>query len=291
MTTATAVTPTLPATPPELPSALPAVSLLQLMWLASPALPVGGFSYSEVLEAAVDSGHVTNEAQASQWLTDQLHLSQARSDLSVVAQAVTAWRAGDLPRITELNTWVLTTRETSELRQQTQQTGRSLLEWLRQLPAATTDAPEHAPAASSATAAIASTQTAPQGISDHAPQADDGAAQAAATLLAHLAFARDLPPTWPVAFALAAAQTAAPVRECVLACAFGWAENMAQAAIKAVPLGQTGGQRILARLLQAIPAAVDSAIALPDHQRQAFNPMLAILSAQHETQYSRLFRS
>ena len=271
MTTAipAANAPALPATPSELSSALPAVSLLQLMWLASPALPVGGFSYSEVLEAAVDSGHVTNEAQASQWLTDQLHLSQARSDLSVVAQAVAAWRAGDLPRITELNTWVLTTRETSELRQQTQQTGRSLLEWLRQLPAATPDEPEHAPAT---------------------VVADDGATQAAA-LLAHLAFARDLPPTWPVAFALAAAQTAAPVRECVLACAFGWAENMAQAAIKAVPLGQTGGQRILARLLQAIPAAVDSAIALPDHQRQAFNPMLAILSAQHETQYSRLFRS
>ena len=262
MTTAipAAVTPALPATPSELSSALPAVSLLQLMWLASPALPVGGFSYSEVLEAAVDSGYVTNEAQASQWLTDQLHLSQARSDLSVVAQAVTAWRAGDLPRITELNTWVLTTRETSELRQQTQQTGRSLLEWLRQLP-------------------VTSEQPA------------DEPTQATATLLAHLAFARDLPPTWPVAFALAAAQTAAPVRECVLACAFGWAENMAQAAIKAVPLGQTGGQRILARLLQAIPTTVDSAIALPDHQRQAFNPMLAILSAQHETQYSRLFRS
>ena len=292
MTTAipAAVTSALPATPPEPSSALPAVSLLQLMWLASPALPVGGFSYSEVLEAAVDSGHVTNEAQASQWLTDQLHLSQARSDLSVVAQAVAAWRAGDLPRITELNTWVLTTRETSELRQQTQQTGRSLLEWLRQLPAAT-DATKDTPAASSATAAITSTQTAPQSPGDHAPHANDVAAQAATTLLAHLAFARDLPPTWPVAFALAAAQTAAPVRECVLACAFGWAENMAQAAIKAVPLGQTGGQRILARLLQAIPAAVDSAIALPDHQRQAFNPMLAILSAQHETQYSRLFRS
>lgn len=122
--------------------------------------------------------------------------------------------------------------------------------------------------------------------------APDASAEAHQQLETHLAFARDLPPTWPVAFALAAAQTAAPVRECVLTCAFGWAENMAQAAIKAVPLGQAGGQRILARLLQAIPAAVDSAtIALPDHQRQAFNPMLAILSAQHETQYSRLFRS
>ena len=58
-------------------------------------------------------------------------------------------------------------------------------------------------------------------------------------------------------------------------------EHGVQAAIKAVPLGQTGGQRILARLLQSHSAAVDSAIALPDHQRQAFNPMLAILSAQH----------
>ncbi|MDP3133598.1 MAG: urease accessory UreF family protein [Burkholderiaceae bacterium] len=232
---------------------LPATSLLQLMWLASPALPVGGFSYSEGLEAAVDQGHIRNEAEASDWLTDQLHLSQARSDLPVVAQAVAAWRAHDLPRITTLNDWVLTTRETSELRQQTQQTGRSLLEWLRQLP--TVD------------------ETEPTSLPDH------------------IAFAQALPPTWPVAFALAAAQTAAPVRECVLACVFGWAENMAQAAIKAVPLGQTGGQRILARLLQAIPAAVDSAIALPDDQRQAFSPMLAILSAQHETQYSRLFRS
>jgi len=230
---------------------------LHLMWLASPALPVGGFSYSEVLEAAVDKGLVTNEAQASQWLTDQLHLSQARSDLAVVAQAIEAWRQSDLPRVAELNTWVLTTRESSELRQQTQQTGRSLLEWLRQLP----------------------------------PTESGTTPDKAATRQAHLTFARDLPPTWPVAFALAAAQTAAPVRECVLACAFGWAENMAQAAIKAVPLGQTGGQRILARLLQAIPAAVDGAIALPDGQRQAFSPMLAILSAQHETQYSRLFRS
>ena len=229
---------------------------LHLMWLASPALPVGGFSYSEVLEAAVDKRLVTNEAQASQWLIDQLHLSQARSDLAVVAQAIDAWRHNDLPRVAELNTWVLTTRESSELRQQTQQTGRSLVEWLRQLP---------------------------QPESTHPDQA--------ATLLAHLSFARDLPPTWPVAFALAAAQTAAPVRDCVLACAFGWAENMSQAAIKAVPLGQTGGQRILACLLQAIPAAVDNAIALPDDQRQAFSPMLAILSAQHETQYSRLFRS
>ncbi|MCX7279899.1 MAG: urease accessory protein UreF, partial [Burkholderiales bacterium] len=64
-----------------------------------------------------------------------------------------------------------------------------------------------------------------------------------------------------------------------------------QSAIKSVPLGQSAGQRILARLAADIPAAVDQAIQLPDSQRQAFSPMLAILSSQHEVQYSRLFRS
>jgi urease accessory protein len=66
---------------------------------------------------------------------------------------------------------------------------------------------------------------------------------------------------------------------------------MVQAALKAVPLGQNAGQRILARLTDEIPGAIDHAMSLGDGERQAFVPMLAILSAQHESQYSRLFRS
>ncbi|MEO5697532.1 MAG: urease accessory UreF family protein, partial [Burkholderiaceae bacterium] len=110
---------------------------------------------------------------------------------------------------------------------------------------------------------------------------------------ARVAQARSLQPaaTWPVAFALAAALTGAPLRASLLGFAFGWAENMVQATLKSVPLGQAAGQRILAALIDEIPAAVDHAIALSDSERQAFTPMLAILSAQHESQYSRLFRS
>jgi urease accessory protein len=48
---------------------------------------------------------------------------------------------------------------------------------------------------------------------------------------------------------------------------------------------------MLARLAQEIPQAVQTALHLSDDERQAFNPMLAILSARHETQYSRIFRS
>ncbi len=226
------------------PQALPASSLLQLIWLASPALPIGGFSYSEGLEAGIESGRIATDSIAD-WLQDQLHISLARGDLAALCKAVAAIRRGDAQRVQELNAWVLQTRETHEFRLQTEQMGRSLIEWLKV----------------------------------QSPELD------AAQWLGHQV------PSYPISFALAATRTQASPRDIALAFTFGWAENMVQAAIKAVPLGQTAGQRILQHLASEIPAAVETALSLPDSERQAFAPMLAILSAQHETQYSRLFRS
>ena len=223
--------------------ALPASSLLQLIWLASPALPIGGFSYSEGIEAGVEWAGLATEAAASDWLVDQLHLTLARGDLSIVAEAIDAWRTQDTERLVRLNAWVLQTRETAEFRLQTEQMGRSFVEWLKL---------HH----------------------------DDVVAS----------FDR-MPATYPIAFAFAASRTQATVRDCCLAFAFGWAENMTGAAVKCVPLGQSAGQRMLGRLAAEIPHAVDHAIALGDDDRQAFSPMLAVLSARHEAQYSRLFRS
>ena len=98
-------------------------------------------------------------------------------------------------------------------------------------------------------------------------------------------------PSWPVAYALASLLAGADDSDALVAFAWGWAENMAQAAMKAVPLGQAAAQRLLTRLAAAIPGAVAAAAALADDDRQSYAPMLAILSARHETQYSRLFRS
>jgi urease accessory protein len=229
------------------PPPLAAAALIELMRLASPALPVGGFSYSEALEAAVEHGEVRDEPGAARWLADQLHLVLARSELPVVAAAFKAWGRGDMARIAELNDWVSRTRETNEFALQSLQMGRSLVEWMRQRAAA----PEGWPAAAALRPG----------------------------------------PTWPVAFALAGAHAGAPLRATLLAFAAGWAENMVAAAIKAVPLGQSRAQRVLDELQAQLPAAVEAALQQPDSARQAFAPMLAILSSRHEVQYSRLFRS
>ena len=220
--------------------------LLQLIWLASPALPVGGFSYSEALEAAIDHEYVHNESSCSDWLADQLHLSQARGDMALMAQAIPAWQTLNIARLKELSAWVHATRETHEMRLQTEQMGRSLLDWLRIQNKAHTDT---------------------------------------------LQLCSELRPTYPIAMSLALSLANAPIENALQAYAFGWAENMTQASLKAVPLGQISGQKILARLAQEIPEAVEYAMALSDNDRQAFCPMLAVMSARHETQYSRLFRS
>ena len=222
------------------------IYLLRLLQLASPALPVGGFSYSEGIEAAVAHQLVHDEASAQAWLLDQLHLVQSRSELPVIAQAIPAWQRHDEQQLKTLNDWVIQTRESFEMRLQTEQMGRSLLIWLRN--------------------------------------------QADAEPL-RMKTCEELPPTWPLAFALALSTHDIPVRQGLVAAAFGWAENMVQATIKAVPLGQLSGQRILAALSADIPLAVDHALSIPDNQQQSYTPRLAILSARHETQYSRLFRS
>ena len=226
---------------------LTTAALLALIRLASPSLPVGGFSYSEGVESAIDSALVTDEATARTWLLDQLALGIGRSDLPVAARALAAWRRGDHETVVAWNTWFATTRESSELRRQAEQMGRSLALWLR--------------------------------------QRDAGDARVAQ--LNALAPA----PTWPVAFALAAADSGAAPRAVLASLAAGWAENATQAALKSVPLGQAAAQRILAALAAAMSAVVDRALRMPASAMQAFTPMLAILSAQHEEQYSRLFRS
>lgn len=97
--------------------------------------------------------------------------------------------------------------------------------------------------------------------------------------------------SYPTLFALAAVRWQINAASAAQAWAWAWAENQFVAATRLFPLGQTAVQRQLGALLPAIEAAVDYAAGLADAELGFSAPGLALASARHETQYTRLFRS
>src|ERR1051325_8968060 len=100
------------------------MSLARLLQLASPALPVGAYSYSQGLEAAVEAGIVHDAASAERWIADMLEFSMARVEAPVL------WR---MLHGEDLNEVFLASRETAELRAETAQMGASLKKLLTDL--------------------------------------------------------------------------------------------------------------------------------------------------------------
>ena len=210
------------------------MSLARLLQLASPTLPVGAYSYSQGLEAAIEAKIVFDSKSAEIWIGDVLELSVARMEAQVLRAQIGEMSA---VRRQALNDFFVATRETAELRAETLQMGQAL-----------------------------------------------------ARLLAAL----DIPvrvenPAFPTAFAIAVRHWKIDPREAAVAYLWSWLENQVMAAVKAVPLGQTAGQKMLLQLGERLAAVAD--LEIPEQDWSNFAPGLAYLSARHETQYSRLFRS
>jgi urease accessory protein len=219
-------------------------ALTRLLQLASPALPVGAFSYSQGLEAACAAGVVRDAASAQAWIGDVLRFSVARMEAPVFLRLSAAWRRADAIAVADWNERFLASRETAELRAETAQMGYSLRRLLIEL------------------------------------GEGDAAALAA---LDEIAF--------PTAFAHAAACWDIDPGRALVAYLWAWLENQVMAALKAVPLGQTDGQRMLLALGNRLEAFAEEAAATDDDEISNFAPGLALASSRHETQYSRLFRS
>ena len=99
------------------------------------------------------------------------------------------------------------------------------------------------------------------------------------------------PVTLPAAYAIAARAFAVPTETALVGYVWAWLENQVLAAMKLVPLGQLAGQRLLVSLGARIPATAATATTVADDDVATFAPGLALASARHETQYTRLFRS
>jgi urease accessory protein len=97
--------------------------------------------------------------------------------------------------------------------------------------------------------------------------------------------------TLATGFALASVAWGAPLRDSALAYVFAWAEAQVGAATRLIPLGQSDAQRTLSRLIERTARGIDEALVRRDDQLVSSTPGQLLLSARHESQYSRLFRS
>jgi urease accessory protein len=232
---------------PDAGAAAATLRMVRLLQLASPALPIGAFSYSQALERVVEDGVVRDLATAQQWIGDLLEHVVAPGEAALAARLIGAVGGEDFGAALRWNAWFRASRESAELRAETEQMGGSLAKLVADL-----------------------------GL------ADDFACRAVDELR---------PITLPAAWALAARALGIADDAALCAYVWSWLDNQVMAAVKAVPLGQVAGQRLLLVLGARLPAALAVAWSTPDDAVTSFAPQFAIASARHETQYTRLFRS
>lgn len=110
-----------------------AAALVRLLQICSPSLPVGAYSYSQGLEAAMVQGLVHDEASARHWIVDMLDDVVARFEAPMCWHLMQAFSTGDTTTIHTLNNCFLASRDTAEFRAETVQMGYSLSKLLQEL--------------------------------------------------------------------------------------------------------------------------------------------------------------
>ncbi len=109
------------------------LSLLRLLQLVSPGLPIGMYSYSQGLERAVDDRWVNSADSAREWIGGVLQHNLVRIDVPVFLRLYQAWQHQDPVVVTQWSKTLIAYRETSELRAEDKQTGQALAKLLIKL--------------------------------------------------------------------------------------------------------------------------------------------------------------
>jgi len=220
-------------------------NFLAILQLASPALPVGAYGYSEGLEMLVENGTITNADNLKFWLKSELIYGSIRLDAGIIVRAFHAVKTDDIEALKRWNLWLSASRDGEELRAASWQMGRSLMQLLGKL--------------------------------------EPG--------ILPLVYAVGYPSNYAIAFAIACAHWDINIQACLLAYLHSWANNLITAGIKLIPLGQTAGQELLLGLQPLLTTTVEEILIMDDDDLGCCNWGLSLASMQHETQYTRLFRS
>lgn len=227
---------------------LSALQVARLLQLCSANLPVGGFSFSQSLEQAVERGWVDSADALHAWLKVLLKTSVAHTDVPLLKWQYRAISNSDIDDFNARDNWIAATRESEEILLAEQAMGKALNRLLSNL------------------------HDKPQGR---------------LTLWVEKCEAR----CFISQFALAAHVFGLDVMSCLSGYVWTLLDNQVAAGTKLIPLGQTDGQNLLFRLTRKIADTLAIAEHVKPETLGQSLPSMAMASAWHEQQYSRLFRS
>jgi urease accessory protein len=233
-----------------------ALQSARLLQLCSANLPVGGFSFSQGLEQAVERGWIDSAEALHDWLRVFLQTSVSHTDLPLLGAQYDAVSSGCSKTFEEQDAWVAATRESAEILLAEQAMGKALKRLLNNL------------------------SDKPTGV----------AAQWLGNVHADCFISQ---------FALAAHLFGLPRNTTLRGYVWTLLDAQVAAGTKLIPLGQTDGQNLLFRLAGQIQTCLttSASIALNESGQSQLNeigqslPSMAMASAWHQQQYSRLFRS
>jgi len=219
-----------------------------LTWL-SPGFPVGAYSYSHALEAAVEAARVNDAVTLAVWIEGVLAHGAASADAVFLVATWQAVRAGDRVAFRAAAERAAAMRGSAELALESAAQG----------------------------VAFIGVVEATWNVSELRAWRD--------------ALPGDVAMTYPVAVGLAAALAGLPLPATLTAYLQGFAANLVSAGVRLIPLGQSDGQRVLARLEPAVARAAGVALDRRLDDAASAAPVVDLLSMRHESQYTRLFRS
>lgn len=227
-------------------------SLLNLLHISSPALPIGSFAYSQGLEYTLEAGWCKNAGDVESWIKSVMVHGLGGVDLPLLKRFHQTWilyfegndHKKDAATLNYWNSMLLAFRETKELYLEDIQVGDAFKQW-------------------------------------HKSQSSE-----------HIEKLEIIDkPTVASMYALNAVIKGLTAQESLIGFVWAWLENQITAASKAMPMGQTDGQNIIRHLIPEIAAVIENAMNIEDDDIGSGLVGLSMSSAFHEHQYSRLFRS
>ncbi len=107
-------------------------ALLRLLWLASPALPIGAYAYSHGLEQAVEREFVSDESSLVRWVRGVMARQLATLDAPVMVRVRAAALRDDHATVLRWNRFLHANRESRELSLEDAQLGAALTRLIKE---------------------------------------------------------------------------------------------------------------------------------------------------------------